>query len=83
MMKTEELKLTREWDKTFPKSDKVEHCKVTFVNHFGIKNRLCFTGRYETVAGNLFHGGGIEVVKVTIIDGAVQKTYRKQTAFCL
>ena len=36
MMKTEELKLTQEWDKTFPKSDKVDHRKVTFVNHFGI-----------------------------------------------
>ena len=36
MMKTEELKLVTEWDKTFPKSDKVEHSKVTFVNHFGI-----------------------------------------------
>ncbi len=36
MMKTENLKLTREWDKTFPKSDKVNHSKVTFVNHFGI-----------------------------------------------
>lgn len=36
MMKAEELKLTQEWDKTFKKSDKVEHSKVTFVNHFGI-----------------------------------------------
>ncbi len=36
MMKTEELKLTLEWDKTFPKSEKVDHGKVTFVNHFGI-----------------------------------------------
>ncbi|MBQ1617075.1 MAG: alpha/beta hydrolase [Ruminococcus sp.] len=35
-MKTEELKLTTEWDKVFPKSDKVNHRKVTFVNHFGI-----------------------------------------------
>ena len=26
------LNLTQEWDKTFPKSDKVEHCKVTFHN---------------------------------------------------
>ena len=24
------------WDKTFPKSDKVEHCKATFKNRFGI-----------------------------------------------
>ena len=36
MMKTEELKLTQDWDKTFPKSDKVDHCKVTFVNRYGI-----------------------------------------------
>ena len=35
-MKAEELKLTQEWDKVFPKSDKVDHKKVTFVNHFGI-----------------------------------------------
>ena len=36
MMKTEELKLTQEWDKTFPKSEKVDHSKVTFVNRYGI-----------------------------------------------
>jgi fermentation-respiration switch protein FrsA (DUF1100 family) len=36
MMKTEQLTLTQEWDKTFPKSDKVDHCKVTFVNRYGI-----------------------------------------------
>lgn len=36
MMKTQNLQLTNEWDKTFPKSDKVEHCKVTFVNRYGI-----------------------------------------------
>lgn len=32
----EELKLTQEWDKTFPKSDKVDHMKVTFCNRYGI-----------------------------------------------
>ena len=32
----EELKLTQEWDKVFPKSDKVEHSKVTFHNRYGI-----------------------------------------------
>ena len=36
MIKKEELRLTQEWDKTFPKSDKVEHSKVTFVNRYGI-----------------------------------------------
>lgn len=33
---TAKLNLTEEWDKTFPKSDKVNHSKVTFVNRFGI-----------------------------------------------
>ena len=36
MMKTAELNLVQEWDKTFPKSDKVDHKKVVFANHFGI-----------------------------------------------
>lgn len=32
----ETLKLTEEWDKTFPKSEKVNHTKVTFTNRYGI-----------------------------------------------
>lgn len=32
----EKLNLTTEWDKTFPKSDKVDHKKVTFYNRYGI-----------------------------------------------
>ena len=32
----EELNLVQEWDKVFPQSDKVNHKKVTFKNHFGI-----------------------------------------------
>lgn len=32
----ENLKLTKEWDKVFPQSDKVSHDKVTFVNRYGI-----------------------------------------------
>lgn len=32
----EKLELTQEWDKVFPKSDKVDHRKVTFVNRYGI-----------------------------------------------
>ncbi len=32
----ERLNLTTEWDKTFPKSDKVSHSKVTFANRYGI-----------------------------------------------
>ena len=34
MLKTEELKLVSEWDKTFPKSEKVEHKKVTCVHRY-------------------------------------------------
>lgn len=30
------LELTKEWDKTFPKSEKVSHEKVTFRNRYGI-----------------------------------------------
>ena len=36
MMQTEELKLVSEWDKTFPKGEKVNHKKVTFINRYGI-----------------------------------------------
>ncbi len=32
----EELNMTMEWDKTFPKSDKVEHSKLSFHNRYGI-----------------------------------------------
>ncbi|MBR1432351.1 alpha/beta hydrolase [Ruminococcus sp.] len=35
-MKDEMLTLTQEWDKTFPKSDKTEHKKITFHNRYGI-----------------------------------------------
>jgi fermentation-respiration switch protein FrsA (DUF1100 family) len=31
------LNLTKEWDKTFPKSELVNHCKVTFHNRYGIE----------------------------------------------
>ncbi|KAH0792215.1 alpha/beta hydrolase [Histomonas meleagridis] len=35
-MNMENLKLETEWDKTFPKSDKVSHRKITFCNRYGI-----------------------------------------------
>ncbi len=48
MIKTEHLMLTREWDKTFPKSDRTEHRKVTFANRYGI-----------TLAADLYFPAGI------------------------
>lgn len=41
--------LTTEWDKKFPKSDKVEHSKVTFRNRYGI-----------TLAADLYRPAGAE-----------------------
>ena len=35
-MENKELTLTEEWDKTFPKSNKVNHKKITFHNRYGI-----------------------------------------------
>ncbi len=35
-MNNEMLTLTQEWDKTFPRSDKTDHRKVTFRNRYGI-----------------------------------------------
>ena len=32
----QKLELTQEWDKTFPKSDKVDHKKVTFETQYGL-----------------------------------------------
>ncbi|GAA0791106.1 alpha/beta hydrolase [Faecalicatena orotica] len=32
----EKLSLVKEWDKTFPRSEKVDHSKVTFHNRYGI-----------------------------------------------
>ena len=36
MQAKEQLNLTKDWDKTFAKSDKVNHSKITFVNRYGI-----------------------------------------------
>lgn len=65
-MQTEELKLTQEWDKVFPKSDKVDHKKVTFANHFGI-----------TLAADMYTpknaGGKLPAIAVSGPFGAVKE----------
>ena len=48
-MGNEKLQLTAEWDKTFPKSGKVDHSKVTFHNRYGI-----------TLAADLYKPKGAE-----------------------
>ncbi|SUM30719.1 Uncharacterized conserved protein [Staphylococcus gallinarum] len=48
-MKNENTELTQDWDKIFPKSTKVNHTKVTFINRFGI---TIVADLYETAAYN-------------------------------
>lgn len=45
----EKLNMTMEWDKTFPKSDKVEHSKLSFHNRYGI-----------SLAADLYKPKGVE-----------------------
>lgn len=62
----EDLKLTEKWDKTFPKSDKVNHSKVTFTNRYGI-----------TLAADLYvpknAGGKLPAIAVSGPFGAVKE----------
>ena len=64
--KTCSLQLVKEWDKTFPKSDKVRHEKVTFRNRFGI-----------TLAADLYvpkeAKGGLAAIAVSGPFGAVKE----------
>lgn len=61
-----QLNLTQEWDKVFPKSDKVTHSKVTFHNRYGI-----------TLAADLYipavHSGKLPAIAVSGPFGAVKE----------
>ena len=65
-MTDEKLNLTQEWDKTFPKSDKVNHVKVTFHNRYGV-----------TLAADLYTpkdaGGQLAAIAVSGPFGAVKE----------
>lgn len=68
-MKTDELKMVSEWDKTFPKSEKVEHKKITFVNRYGI-----------TLAADMYTPKNVEgklpAIAVSGPFGAVKEYYK-------
>ena len=55
-VKPENLNLTSSWDKVFPKSDKVNHKKITFVNRYGITlaadlyEPKTYTGKLSAIA---------------------------------
>ena len=88
MIQTEELKLTQEWDKVFPQSDKVDHSKVTFVNRYGITLAADVykpkesTGNKElmiipdTVHTDLYDGGNKNAIPFDKID-EFMKEYMK------
>lgn len=63
---SEELNLVQEWDKTFPKSEKVNHRKVIFSNRFGI-----------TLVADLYEpknaGGKLPAIAVSGPFGAVKE----------
>ena len=46
-MQEEKLNLVSNWDKVFPKSEKVNHRKVTFSNRFGITLAAVHTDLYD------------------------------------
>ena len=62
----EKLQLVSDWDKVFPKSDKVKHRKVTFVNRYGI-----------TLAADLYepksYSGKLAAIAVSGPFGAVKE----------
>ncbi len=63
---TEKLELSTEWDKTFPKSEKVDHSKVIFPNRYGI-----------TLAADLYipkgYNGKLPAIAVSGPFGAVKE----------
>ncbi len=62
------LTLTQEWDKTFPKSELVNHCKVTFHNRYGIE---LAADMYVPKAGN--DAGLLPAIAVSGPFGAVKE----------
>ena len=62
----DKLKLVKDWDKVFPKSDAVNHRKVTFVNRYGI-----------TLAADLYepktYSGKLAAIAVAGAFGAVKE----------
>ena len=65
-IKVENLKLVKDWDKVFPKSNAVNHRKVTFVNRYGI-----------TLAADLYepknYSGKLAAIAVSGPFGAVKE----------
>ena len=65
-MKNQELKLTKEWDKVFPKNPNIEHKKITFHNRYGI---TLAADQYEPKE----HNGNLPAIAISGPFGAVKE----------
>ena len=72
----ENLELTQEWDKVFPKSNKVDHQKITFHNRYGI-----------TLAADMYTpknaAGKLSAIAVSGPFGAVKESDRCYRRICV
>ena len=72
--KTEQtMQLTQEWDKKFPKSEKVEHKKVTFHNRFGITLVADYYAPKGSLSTEEGGGRGLPAIAVSGPFGAVKE----------
>ena len=51
MLKTEELKLVSEWDKTYPKSEKVNIQAICYIS---LRTKSAYVSRFTTILGSPF-----------------------------
>ena len=65
-MKNQELKLTKEWDKVFPKNPNIKHKKITFHNRYGI---TLAADQYEPKE----HNGNLPAIAISGPFGAVKE----------
>lgn len=74
IQKIDIMELTQEWDKIFPKSNKVDHTKVMFKNRYGI-----------TLVGDLYVPKNIEGKKLSAIatSGPFEQLKNKHQEFML
>lgn len=62
---------TREWDKTFPRSEKVEHRKVAFHNRYGI-----------TLAATIYDISRVNVKGYFNAEDSAETRHEKRKALC-
>ena len=67
------LKMTNEWDKVFPKGEKINHRKVSFKNHFGIEIAADLYEPKNSGSVDSAVAGGLPAIAVAGPYGAVKE----------